>query len=427
MSFDIALSGIQAINEQLDTTSQNIANAGTYGYKAGRANFSALVAGGQPVGTQVSSITQDIAKSGGILNTGRALDVSINGRGFFITKTPSGTTQYTRVGIFDTAKNGLLVDAEGRAVQGYPITPPATTLGALGNITIPTGQIPAVPSSKLAFTANMSADWTVPTQTTWGGVSGAGSAITPTNPPDPQAFNSSQSTTIYDTLGTSHTLSQYFIAGAAGSGDVNVQFVLDGTDLGASVTLNFATTPVAPATTGSGQLLTVGGSNATPLAYTLTIPGATSTGATFNPVAIDYTGTTLFAGKATVSTNLADGYPSGVYSNTQIAADGSIVAKYSNNQSQTIGVLAVATFPDEQALTVVDNTSWEASTSSGTPLAGVPGDGLAGSLNTTSLEQSNVDITSELVGMMTSQRNYQANSKVIQTESTMLQSLMQAI
>jgi len=426
MSFDIALSGIQAINEQLDTTSQNIANAGTYGYKAGRANFSALVAGSQPVGTQVSSISQDIAKSGGILNTGRALDVSINGRGFFITKTPSGVTQYTRVGIFDTNKNGVLVDAEGRAVQGFPITPPATTLGALGNITIATGQIPAVPSSKLAFTANMSADWTTPA-VTWGGVSAVGSAITPTNPPDPQSFNSSQSTTIYDTLGTSHTLSQYFIAGAAGSGSVTVQYVLDGTDLGAPQTLTFATTPVAPATTGSGQLTAVGGTTTSPFTSTLTIPGATSTGATFNPVTIDYTGTTLFAGKSTVSTNLADGYPSGVYSNTEIAADGSIIAKYSNNQSQTVGKLALATFPDEQALTVVDNTSWEASVGSGTALAGVPGDGQAGNLNTTSLEQSNVDITSELVGMMTSQRNYQANSKVIQTESTMLQSLMQAI
>jgi flagellar hook protein FlgE len=425
MSFDIALSGIQAINEQLDTTSQNIANAGTYGYKAGRANFSALVAGSQPVGTQVSSITQDIAKSGGILNTGRALDVSINGRGFFIAKTPSGVTQYTRVGIFDTNKNGLLVDAEGRAVQGFPITPPATTLGALGNITVPTGQIPAVPSGKLAFTANMSADWTAPA-VTWGGIAGAGSAVTPANPPDPQTFNSSQSTTIYDTLGTAHTLSQYFIATAT-PGTVAVQYVLDGTDLGAAQNLTFATTPVPPATTGSGQLTGAGPAAAAPFVVPLAITTTTAAGATFNTVNIDYTGTTLFAGKSTVSTNLADGYPSGVYSSTEIAADGSIVAKYSNNQSQTVGMLALATFPDEQALTVVDNTSWEASTASGTALAGVPGDGQAGNLNTTSLEQSNVDITSELVGMMTSQRNYQANSKVIQTESTMLQSLMQAI
>lgn len=423
MSFDIALSGIQAINEQLDTTSQNIANAGTYGYKASRANFSALVAGDQRVGTQVSSVTQNLSKSGGVLNTGRGLDVSINGRGFFITKTPSGKTEYTRVGIFDTSKTGQLIDASGRLVQGFPITPPSTTLGALGNITIPTGQIPAVASTNLTFVGNMSADWTTPTQP-WGGVGGG--AITPTNPPDPASFNSSQSTTIYDTLGTGHTLTQYFRASAAGT--VTVQFVLDGTDLANPQDLVFTTTAQpGPPPVGAGQLQTVGGA-AAPFVLSLPLTATIPSGAAYGtPLKIDYTGTTFFAGKSTQSSNLADGYPSGVYSKTEISADGSIVAKYSNNQNQVVGKLAIATFPDEEALSMVDNTSWEASTASGTPLAGVAGDGLAGTLNTTSLEQSNVDITSELVGMMNSQRNYQANSKVIQTESAMMQSLMQAI
>jgi len=414
MSFDIALSGIQAINEQLDTVSQNIANAGTYGYKSGRANFSALVAGDQPEGTAVTSITQSIALSGGILNTGRALDASINGRGFFITKAASGETQYTRVGIFDTAKDGTLVDASGRAVQGYAITPGSSTLGALGNISIPTGQIPAVASGKLNFTANMSADWTVPT-VDWTTMP----PVTPTTPPDPASFNSSQTTTIYDTLGTKHNLTQYFMASGT-PGQVTVRYVLDGTDTGVASTLDF--------NPGNGQLVDISGTAVPPAISQVTLTGGPlASGATLNPINIDYTGTTFFAGKATTSTNLADGYSSGVYSSTEIAADGSVVAKYSNGQNQAIAKIALATFPDEQALKAVDNTSWIATSDSGTPLAGVPGDGQAGQLNTSSLEQSNVDVTSELVGMMTSQRNYQANSKVIQTESTMLQSLMQAI
>jgi flagellar hook protein FlgE len=123
MSFDIALSGIQAINDSLDTTSHNIANAGTYGYKSSRANFSTLVAGNQQTGVMVGSITQNIGLQGGILNTGRALDASINGRGFFITKDATGETQYTRVGIFDASKDGYLIDASGRKVQGYAVDP----------------------------------------------------------------------------------------------------------------------------------------------------------------------------------------------------------------------------------------------------------------------------------------------------------------
>jgi flagellar hook protein FlgE len=412
MSFDIALSGIQAINEALDQTSHNIANAGTYGYKSGRANFSALVAGDHPAGTAIGSVSQNIGLSGGVLNTGRALDASINGRGFFITKTASNEMQYTRVGIFDTSDNGFLVDASGRRVQGFALTPPSTVLGAQGDISIPQGQIPAVASTKMNYVGNMSADWAVPTLP-FAAVGGGG--VTPAAPADPLSYNMSQSSVVYDTLGTQHTLTQYF--SAAGGGLVNVNYVLDGTDTGVTGTqLGFnpangqMTAPAAPGT----------------ISVTLPTPVA-GTGATLNPIVIDYTGTTFFAGKATVTVNSTDGYASGVFSNVELGKDGSVIAKYSNGQSQTVAMIALATFPDEAALKAVNDTSWEASIGSGTALTGTPGTGMGGTLNTSSLEQSNVDITSELVGLMTSQRNYQANSKVIQTESTMLQSLMQAI
>ncbi len=420
MSFDIALSGIQAINEALDQTSQNIANAGTYGYKSGRANFSALVAGSQPEGTSIGSLSQNIGLSGGVLNTGRALDASINGRGFFITKTGSNEIEYTRVGIFDTSDNGYLIDATGRRVQGFALTPPSTVLGAQGDIKIPQGQIPAVASAKVGYVGNMSADWTVPTVTPFQAVGGGG--VTPATPADPLSYNMSQSSVVYDTLGGQHTLTQYFSATAT-PGVINVNYVLDGTDTGTPAT------PLAfsPAT---GQLTSVGGVAVPPGSFSVPLPGgapAPTTGATLNPIAVDYTGTTYFAGKATTTVSTSDGYASGVFSNVELAKDGSVVAKYSNGQSQTVAMIALATFPDEGALTAVSNTSWIASNGSGTALTGTPGTGMAGTLNTSSLEQSNVDITSELVGLMTSQRNYQANSKVIQTESTMLQALMQAI
>jgi len=417
MSFDIALSGIQAINEALDITSHNIANAGTYGYKSTRANFSALVAGSHATGVNVGSTTQSIGLSGGILNTGNSKDVSINGRGFFVVKDGSNT-EYTRVGAFDNSKDGYLIDASGRKVQGYAITPPSTTLGAQGDIKIPSGQIPAVVSDKVNYVGNLSADWPV---TTFDAAS-----VNPTTPPDPSTFSMSKASVVYDTLGGQHTLAQYF--GTTAAGAVSVNYVLDGNPVG-STALAFdpasgqMTTPAVDPDKGIVpiDLSAVDTTDAT------LWPGFTSGAKMAATVNIDYTGTTYFAGEATTSTNSANGYQSGTFSGVDLAADGSVVAKYSNGQKQTIGMIAIATFPDEGALTSVNDTSWIQSVASGTPLVNTPGVGMGGTLNTSSLEQSNVDITSELVGLMTSQRNYQANSKVIQTESTMLQSLMQAI
>lgn len=441
MSFDIALSGIQAINEQLDTVSHNIANAGTFGFKSGRANFSAMVAGSQPTGTEIGSVTQSIGLSGGVLNTGRSLDASINGRGFFVTKTAAGETQYTRVGIFDTSKTfeqtdaagnktqiSYLVDASGRKVQGFPQTPPSTVLGALGDITVPTGQIPAVASGKMGYVGNLSADWVAPAN----GWTAPDPTTTPPTTADPLSFNLTKATIIYDSLGAQHTLTQYFVKTGPG---VDVHFVLDGKDMGAPLSMTFSpatgqmTNPnPAPAPGGTAgvfqlQLPAPGAAGAPPSGATLGV----TVGATANLLEINYTGTTMFAGEATTSSNYADGYASGVFAGIDLAQDGSVVAKYSNGQKQSVGKIAVAAFPDEGALTSISDTSWVASNESGTALVGTPGDGMAGTLNTSSLEQSNVDVTSELVGLMTSQRNYQANSKVIQTESTMMQSLMQAI
>ncbi len=414
MSFDIALSGIQAINDSLDVTSHNIANAGTYGYKSLRANFASLVAGTQVTGVMVGSTTQNISTQGSILNTGRALDASINGSGFFIARDEStGETQYTRVGIFNASEDGYLTDASGRKIQGYPVDTSTGTLGALGDLAIPTGSIPAVASDDVTYVGNLSADWTAPTSE-WVAPTDA------TTAPDTSTFNMSKATVIYDSLGGKHTLTQYFMRPTDGTANtVNVHYVLDGVEVGDTTTMTFDGT--------TGQLTspdptTESGSITLALAGTVT-----SNGGVLDDITINYTGTTGFAGEATTSTNNADGYAAGTYSGLTLDTDGSVIASYSNGQKQTVGKIAIATFPDEGALTAISDTSWITSTTSGEALVGTPGSGMGGTLTTSSLEQSNVDITSELVGLMTSQRNYQANSKVIQTESTMLQSLMQAI
>ncbi|HEU4814780.1 flagellar hook-basal body complex protein [Janthinobacterium sp.] len=392
MSFDIALSGIQSINQQLNSTSNNIANASTYGFKSSRANFSAMYAGSRATGTEIGSLTQSMSLNGGVLNTGRALDAAIDGRGYFVSRDAQNTLSYSRVGIFSASNSGYLVDSNGKMVQGYAAIKGSTTLGTMGDMLIPTGQIPAVATTKLAYAANLSSEWTIKTP-----------AFDKTNE---LSYNSGKSSIVYDSLGAKHSLGQYFVKTATG---VDVHYTFDNADVTPVTSMTFDT---------SGKLVT--GTSASPV-----LP--TPPGAAPMTVAIDYTGTTQFAGEATTSTDRADGYASGTYMGVELAVDGSVVAKYTNGQKQSIGVIALATFPDEGALTAVNDTSWVASTTSGTPMYDRPGVGMVGKLVTSSLEQSNVDITSELVGLMTSQRNYQANSKVISTENAMLQSLMQAL
>src|SRR5437764_9400134 len=162
MSFDIALSGIQAINEQLNTVSNNIANASTYGFKSGRANFSSVYAGTQANGVEVGSLTQNIGQSGSVTTTGRGLDAAISGSGFFVVRDPQGGMTYSRVGIFNTDTQGYLVDSNGKKVQGYGKSTTGS-LGAMGDLQVPTGQIPAVPPASIASIANSSADCQAPT------------------------------------------------------------------------------------------------------------------------------------------------------------------------------------------------------------------------------------------------------------------------
>jgi flagellar hook protein FlgE len=394
MSFDIALSGIKAINEQLEAVSNNIANSGTYGFKSSRANFSSLYAGTQANGVEVSSMTQNINKNGSMQTTGRALDAAITGRGFFVSRDQTGVMSYTRVGIFNVDKDGYLVDGVGRTVQGYGPSN-GGALGVMGDLKVPTGQTPAVASTKVNYVGNLSSDWKAP--------------VAAFNPADSTTYNMVKQSVLYDSLGSQHTVSQYFIK--TGANTVDVHYAFDGgAPLAAAQTLTFNAAGQLPALAPSPALTLTPTNGAAPIAFK-----------------IDYTGTTQFAGEAVTTTNHPDGYPAGTFVGVELAPDGSVVAKYSNEQQQVVGTVALATFADEGALTSISDTSWSANRDSGAALYDVPGTGLNGKLATATLEGSNVDITSELVGLMTSQRNYQANSKVITAENAMMQALMQAM
>jgi len=289
--------------------------------------------------------------------------------------------------------------------------------GPLGDVVVPTSLLGAKATTTVDFVANLSADWPVPT-----GAFTPPDAITdPANPvvPSADSYNMSKVTVAFDSLGREHTVTQYFIKDAVNPLQVNIYTAVDGTDMAAIG----GGSPYSVLFDSNGQLDTVT-SGGVPYTNTLTwTPGPASA----MSVVVDYTGTTFQRGESTTSTNAADGNSAGSYVGVELDTAGNVVAKYSNGEKQAIARVALATFPNEDALTPVNETSWQANVQSGTPNLSEPGRGVAGALTVASLETSNVDITAELVSLMTSQRNYQANSKVITAENQMLQSLMQAL
>lgn len=401
MSFEIARSGINAVNASLETISNNIANSGTYGYKSSRSNFSAMYADNNAIGVEVSSSSQSIAIGGGLFSTGRGMDAMIAGRGFFAVKNDAGQTVFTRVGMFDVDKDGYVIDSLGRKAQGYGAVLDASgkpvdgALGAFGDLRVTTGQIPAQASDTLSFNGNLSADWTVP-------------ATAPFDMTDPRSYNSSVTSVVYDSLGTKHSVTQYFVK--TGTGAVDAYYSFDGAvpgGVGASMTFDT-----------QGQLTAV---------PAVTLNATPTNGSAPITLAIDYTGTTQFAGDTTTLTNDTNGYAAGTLTGTSLSEDGSLVATYSNGEKQIVGTLALATFANEGALKAISDTSWESTTESGVALYSRPGAGTASKLSAGALEQSNVDLTGELVNLMSAQRNYQANTKVISTENDVMQALMQAV
>ncbi|MEI8656101.1 flagellar hook protein FlgE [Vibrio sp. Hal054] len=398
MSFNIALSGLDATNTELNTISHNIANASTYGFKGARTEFAAVYNGLQPGGVEVAATSQDFDTNGSVTNTGRAMDLAINGGGFFVTQDSAGQIQYTRSGVFGTDKNNNVVSNTGAALQGYSVDANNTLMsGSVGDIKIRTSSLAAKATDSLEFVSNFNASAGVIDQ-----------AVYPFDVTDPNSFNSSYTSKVYDSLGNSHTVTQYFTKTADNTWEVNVQ--VDG-----------SATPVttqAVTFNTDGTLLSPTGS------YNVAFPAA---GANAMSIDISMTGSTQFGAEFSVSTNNPNGYTSGELSGVRIEDNGMVYATYTNGESQLQGQVVLANFANPQGLAKVSGTAWTQSFSSGAPIIGVPGTGTLGDLSAGALEGSNVDLTGELVSLMTAQRNYQANAKTISTEDKLTQALFNAI
>jgi flagellar hook protein FlgE len=396
MSFQQGLSGLNASSRNLDVIGHNIANANTIGMKASRSEFSEVyassagVVGGVNVGlgVEVGSVSQEFSQ-GNLTLTGNDLDIAINGSGFYQLTSTDGTTAYTRAGTFKLDSSGNIVDNAGSKLMGYQTDSNGNRLSStLTALQLPTAQpIPAKQSTTVS--GLFSLDATAPVAAT-------------ATPPTPITTYGS-AVTAYDAQGIEVPVGIYFSKTANNTWDVYTS--VNG---GAPTVLTSLTFGADGSLTSSATLppLTVSSQNGS------------------FPITIDLTGTNQLNSRFTVSDLSQDGYVAGQLTGVKIGTNGVITATYSNGQTQAAGQIALVNFRNPQGLSPSSSSYWTETFASGQPIVGAPGDGLFGVLRSGTLEESNVDITAELVSMMTAQRAYQANAQTIKTQDQVLSTLV---
>jgi flagellar hook protein FlgE len=400
-SFSIALSGLTAASTDLDVVSNNIANADTVGFKSSRAEFADVYAAGAVnlnqssvgEGTRVDATAQQFTQ-GDITTTSANLDLAISGDGFFTLKDASGTV-YSRNGEFSPDKFGNVVNATGQALQVYP---PA------GNGTFNTGTTTDL---------NLETAQSAPNATTTGSVilnlpSNSTAPALAFNPANPSTYNQSTSTTVYDSLGTATPATFYFTQTATPN-QWTVNMTINGTVVGAAQTLTFSNTGAVTAPVGG--VLAFGGFVPT--------DGAATLNTTFN-----FSKSTQYGGEFGVTSIVQDGYATGQLSTVSIDPSGVVSAVYTNGRSTQLGQLAMANFPNSQGLKQLGDTNWAETFSSGNVVQGTAGAAGFGSIQSGALESSNVDLTRELVNMITAQRAFQANAQSITTANQLSQTVI---
>ncbi|ROM62691.1 flagellar hook protein FlgE [Pseudomonas brassicacearum] len=439
MSFNIGLSGLYAANKQLDVTGNNIANVATTGFKSSRAEFedvysaTKLGSGSKTVGNGVrlANVSQQFGQ-GDVNNTGNVLDMGIQGQGFFVLSN-DGSLSYTRAGTFKTDKEGFITNSDGTSrLQGYGVDANGKIQnGILTDLRIDTSNLPPSATSLISSTINLNST-SLPITAAF-------------NPTDTATFTKQFTTPVYDTQGNQHSMDQYMVKTAGNTW--NVYTLIDGRNLDGSLpTTTGATAPVPSTMTfDSSGKLTLVSTPATPvtvppaapitgsdLKLTGWIPGTVTNGvwtangaASAATITISMGNTTQFNADTARSIPAQNGYATGQITNLTIDGSGVLLANFSNNQTKPIGQLALASFTNEQGLQPVGGTGWKETFASGIPGYDAPETGTLGSIVSNSLEESNVNLTNELVELIKAQSNYQANAKTISTQSTIMQTIIQ--
>jgi flagellar hook protein FlgE len=417
MSFQQGLSGLNASSKNLEVIGNNIANANTYGAKSSRAEFSDVYANALNgaganavgIGTTLAAVSQQFTQ-GNITSTNNPMDLAINGAGFFQVSDGANPTMYSRNGQFKVDRDGFIVNDQAQRLLGYPAD--GTGVIQPGNalpLQLPTAGISPQTTSKITLEMNL--DSRVATT-----APAAGPAI---NFSDATTYNNATSLTAYDAKGQDVALTYYFQKSATDTWNVFV--TANGAPINGTAAAPLPTTTISFPTNGGAPVAPVG-------PVTFDIPASTNAAGAqtvaITGVQLNLAGATQYGAGFGVTNLTQDGYASGQLTGVSIEASGIVMARYSNGQSKPAGQIELATFRNPQGLHPMGGNAWSRGYASGDPILGVAGQGNLGTLQSGALEESNVDLTAELVDMITAQRVYQANAQTIKTQDQVLQTLV---
>lgn len=415
MGFQQGLSGLNGASRNLDVISNNIANSSTAGFKTSQVQFSDVYASSVygtaalqvGIGAQVTDVAQQFTQ-GNVSVTNNPLDMGISGEGFFQLR-PSGSdaVSYTRNGQFHLDGEGRIVNGTGHILQGWLANATGSVIpGATKSIQISFDPAPPSDTDTAQLTANLDA-----------GASTIAAAISPNTP---STYNWSTSMTIYDDLGEAHGLVFYFkkTASNAWAFDMYVNNTLVVGPPG-----NAATPTHTMTFNATGSVNQIDGAAAA--TFSPTVPAATlNSGAGALTFSLDMTKFTQYGAAFGSSQVTQDGYASGRIAGLSVSKEGLIEGRYTNGQSRTLGQVVLTSFNNPRGLLPLGNNQWARTEAAGDAVENTPGSGVLGVLQSGAVEESNVDLTAELVNMIVAQRLYQANAQSIRAQDQLLQTLV---
>ncbi len=385
MGFSQALSGLNASATNLDVIGNNISNSQTVGFKGSNAVFSDVFAGAKTgLGTRVADVMQDFS-TGNLESSGRNLDLAIDGGGFF-RMIQDEQVVYSRNGQLSLNNEGHLVNAQGARLTGYPAGVEGG--GSPEELQVPSGSLQAQASTQVDATFNLDARSEVP-------------PVPGFDQNNPDTYSYANNVTLFDSQGKAHNTTLYFTKTGDNAWDVRMSREGE----------------LAPET---GNLsFDNNGTNDNPGAMDFSFtPGG---GVDPMNISVNLDDTTQFGSDFELAQMEQDGYASGSLVGISIDEGGRIVGNYSNEQSQHLGTIAMADFANAEGLDPVGDNAWAQTSSSGPPLVGEAGSGQLGSIESGTVEKSNVDLTQELVDLIIAQRNYQANAQTVKVQGEVLQ------
>ncbi len=438
-AFFAATSGINATSRALSEIGNNIANAQTVGYKSRSVSFGdlfgATIGGGgtstalvEGRGVRVLGIDPSFTQ-GSLQTTSNALDLAIDGDGFFQVNDVSGNTFFSRAGQFNIDSTGNMVNPAGLRLQGFQVDSTGNILGTIDDLVLTTTQQIGTATTQVDMSGNLFAGEVAITPTT---------AQLLLNPSDPANSHFSTGIRVFDTLGVGHDLTVYFNKTADNTWQYNViahdtevtvtagnSNSSTGNALVAQGTLGFTpaglldteSTPTYFNTGGTGIDFNNGSVAAQAITFNFGTSITTDGGAGTNGM--------LQQGSSSVLLTLSqDGFANGTLTGTSIGEDGVITGRFSNGTTQNLGQVALTRFINPDGLQPIGRNLFIQSGDSGTPLVGAPGSGSFGKVSASTLETSNVDLGDELVNMITMQRGFQANARIITTTNDLLGELV---